>query len=1473
NVTFDPWCLTSACSTDSSIYSTSKGVNLDGTPQDVTVGDLTLKNVNVTTGTGSLFVAKYVTAPSTGALSTGVDGFYYDIQHTGDNITFPLSLELAYGDSFDETHFTSLYYYDGSWKDYRLDDPASTVSIDTSANKISASLLHLTPIVPVVDTTSPAVPTLVSPPDGSVRNPAGLILDWSDVSDPSGPVTYRYQSFWPVTGHYGPVSTGTASQINASGSADRAYTWQVQACDSLNNCSAWSGPWAITVDHILPSLSFIDNVVAGPVTSDTVELSTSDLNANPDSYEYGFSSDSTCNSSDTFGNAFTSGTPFTFNTEVHNGSYICAKAADLAGNTSYLSSANPLNIDVTGPTLPGQIGWTSENPPDGSDYATGSDFAGYRTCGQSLNYSPMTNLWGTSTDAAGIAGYERKVYSPNETTLAYTSPLLTTNYQNGGGAVDGATYWVQIRAIDTLGNASAWTEKCAITYDVTAPTSSLYIQADLAETLNIVGTAGWHGNGWYKSYDNLNLRIATGDTSVDFTRYQILSGDQSCPTYGSGYSVPQSHDTNVNGDINGSADGVYTLCYYAEDLAGNTEASIQKQLLKKDTTVPDFKIDSVTGNNVGGVYYNNTNTLGITIEAKDPSSGYTRTRFDLYNADVGHNCTSYIDWNQDNLTPAEGVVSRTLTKSGLADGNYCMRLWIYDDVQNIDWTPTGGDGWVKFVIDTSAPTISVDSLKYGAVTVPTFITNENTPTIVGTYAGDNLGSINVNLNGTDVAVSPAGGVWEAYFSATIPDGTYTITATITDLAVNTSTDTQEIVIDIVAPNATNTYYKSGVEITDPIAYVNAVSVLTFTGLYTDASPSSGLNTDSYVIFQAQDDHSFGFSANGKLAYCSWRSLPNLVTLPTDGNLTTPVDFTNCIATLPDGEYYLAHQVYDNATRKDIPSINQFRDVLGLHFIVETIKPVTTDSGTDGDWHSIDVTVTFSCTDVDGSGCYKTYYKVDGGSYIEGTSVTLGAEGVHTINYYSVDNAGNIEDEKTTAHTVKIDKTAPEVTVPANQTLEATSPEGYFYIFSPLATDSGSSVMSLACAPTEAGFQYPLGGPYTVNCTAADWAGNLSTSSFTVTVVDTTKPSVTDVADATVYEGDAMPVVSVTGTDAVGVKKICFTLDSSNDSMDSLTEQCDTITPTSPAVWDVNTMFSLPATVDLSVIPAGTYFFTYWVEDPSGNLSDSQTTTYTVVDVVPAVTVSASQNGNDSYTFTANPTGGNAPYTYLWSGNCSGTNSTYTTGTTPGTYNCTVTVTDADGDTASDSETRTIEEPAPQQQGQGEEVGGFDILGAQTEETPTPSPTPEDGQVEGARTCDATTKLTGEIFLDKNKNGIRDAGEQIFAGITGKVTYMLDGKEILVGTFTSDNNGKWEMDVCPGEYIITLNESSIPKGFKAESLTKTVNVAEGQGATLAAITLLAAAAAGFSWWWLLLIAVIAGVGAFIYRRRQAALETT
>ncbi|MDS0525842.1 hypothetical protein NNC19_09150, partial [Clostridium sp. SHJSY1] len=85
---------------------------------------------------------------------------------------------------------------------------------------------------------------------------------------------------------------------------------------------------------------------------------------------------------------------------------------------------------------------------------------------------------------------------------------------------------------------------------------------------------------------------------------------------------------------------------------------------------------------------------------------------------------------------------------------------------------------------------------------------------------------------------------------------------------------------------------------------------------------------------------------------------------------------------------------------------------------------TTTSNTSEEWTKNDVSVNLTATDSE-SGVAKTFYSIDGANYTEGTSFTVTEAGTHKITFYSVDNAGNTETEKTSY--VKIDKIAPVTT--------------------------------------------------------------------------------------------------------------------------------------------------------------------------------------------------------------------------------------------------------------------------------------------------------------------------------------------------------------------------------------------------------------------------------------------------------------
>ncbi|HEY1159704.1 MAG TPA: S53 family peptidase, partial [Terracidiphilus sp.] len=89
--------------------------------------------------------------------------------------------------------------------------------------------------------------------------------------------------------------------------------------------------------------------------------------------------------------------------------------------------------------------------------------------------------------------------------------------------------------------------------------------------------------------------------------------------------------------------------------------------------------------------------------------------------------------------------------------------------------------------------------------------------------------------------------------------------------------------------------------------------------------------------------------------------------------------------------------------------------------IDLTKPVTTASLSgylvSGTYYSA-VQVTLAATDSGGSGVAATYYQLDGGGTTTYTGVfTVSALGGHSVKYWSVDNAGNIETAKTKTFTI------------------------------------------------------------------------------------------------------------------------------------------------------------------------------------------------------------------------------------------------------------------------------------------------------------------------------------------------------------------------------------------------------------------------------------------------------------------------
>jgi hypothetical protein len=148
------------------------------------------------------------------------------------------------------------------------------------------------------------------------------------------------------------------------------------------------------------------------------------------------------------------------------------------------------------------------------------------------------------------------------------------------------------------------------------------------------------------------------------------------------------------------------------------------------------------------------------------------------------------------------------------------------------------------------------------------------------------------------------------------------------------------------------------------------------------------------------------------------------------------------------------------------------------------------------------------------------------------SVSTFPLGLTTVNCSATDDYNNTSNGSFTITIV--DTTAPTLTVPANTTAEATSAAGRVATFVASATDAVDSTPTITCAPVS-GSTFPL-GTTTVSCTAKDDYNNASApQTFTVTVRDTTAPTLVppaDIASAQTLPGGALVAFAASASDLV-----------------------------------------------------------------------------------------------------------------------------------------------------------------------------------------------------------------------------------------------------------------------------------------------------------------------------------------------------
>lgn len=261
-----------------------------------------------------------------------------------------------------------------------------------------------------------------------------------------------------------------------------------------------------------------------------------------------------------------------------------------------------------------------------------------------------------------------------------------------------------------------------------------------------------------------------------------------------------------------------------------------------------------------------------------------------------------------------------------------------------------------------------------------------------------------------------------------------------------------------------------------------------------------------------------YKLQGSLDGTSWTNLDSV-----EGNVSNSTDRYITKSTVRYVRLYITTP--QNYAETGTANIYEF-EVYGRGDDVQPPVTTATTDGVTGDdaWNARDVHVKFTADDdPTGTGVDRIETRVDGSDWTNKTELTLTAEGMHSVEYRAIDNAGNVEAVKHLA--IGIDKTAPAiaVSVPGNGSIYKDSVDltPKFAVTDNLSgVDNSKTTMTLDSHSYQIGTTIPLYtlplGQHTLVVSSSDLAGNQVSKTVhfqTVASIDSLKALVTRFADS------------------------------------------------------------------------------------------------------------------------------------------------------------------------------------------------------------------------------------------------------------------------------------------------------------------------------------------------------------------------
>ncbi|MDI4654763.1 Ig-like domain-containing protein, partial [Pseudoalteromonas shioyasakiensis] len=426
---------------------------------------------------------------------------------------------------------------------------------------------------------------------------------------------------------------------------------------------------------------------------------------------------------------------------------------------------------------------------------------------------------------------------------------------------------------------------------------------------------------------------------------------------------------------------------------------------------------------------------------------------------------------------------RVEVPNGLAEGDYTVSATVSDVAGNSTTISASGS------IDTVNPTVVVND---------NGLSNDNTPTISGTStepAGTIVNIIVTDSNGDNysfTAVVSAAGTWQTDASE-IPDGNYTITATITDAAGNTGSDTGSGAIDTIAPIIT-------------INNLGTINTATPTISGTSSEPA-GTVISLVLTDTGGDEISLTATVDGA---GNWSVTSSLLAN----------DDYSVVATVEDAAGNSASATENFTLNTSAPSIS-------IDAIGQTNDTTPTISGTTSAPDGSTITVTIN----DGINPVETLTVSASGGIWTATANNALTEGDFTVTA-SV-TVGGVEGTDSAVGT--IDLTSPIIVInevaqtnDTTPTISGTTDVPAGSTVTVLITDSQGNPQTLVATVLANGSWSVAAatilaeGSFTVNASVTDAAGNTGTDSATGEI-DITAPTIT--LDTLADSNDVTPLIS------------------------------------------------------------------------------------------------------------------------------------------------------------------------------------------------------------------------------------------------------------------------------------------------------------------------------------------------------------